>query len=203
MSAELERYKALVPAYISGKLNEKELEEFQEAIERFPELAQTVEEDMALRRTMKKMEQECNVRSDAIFSKVEARVSEEENPISGHIQKAPGFLAWLRDMFASPRLAWGMCALQAAALAVVFWVQEPDFRTMSTSNPTNKHAIALNVVFKKEANIDQVLELLKKNQGRIVDGPAGPGVFLIEIPKEVGIGGIKTAKIVEFAEPAY
>jgi len=203
MNAELQRYKALVPAYISGKLNEKELEEFQQAIERFPELAQAVEEDMALRRAMKEIERECNVRSDAIFSKVEAMVSEEESPLSDHIPKAPGFLAWLREMFVSPRLAWGMCALQAAALAVVLWVQEPDFRTMSTSNLIHKHSIVLNVIFKKEANIDQMLELLKKNRGRIVDGPAGPGVFLIEIPKEVGIGGIKTAEIVEFAEPAY
>ncbi len=202
MERDVQKYMEMVPEFLSGELEGDERDRFLKAMERWPELAQAVAEEEALRQALRELARESAPDPVALLKRLEERMGgagEEVGPRPS--SSRVGWLETLRALFIRPSLAWGLCG--AMALALFLTLHRPAYRTMSLSHQSHSGVQVLNVIFKDAAKVSQVVQLLSRAHANIVGGPGPGGVFRVEVPKGKGAGSIERSRIVEFARPAY
>jgi len=125
------------------------------------------------------------------------------------------WIANWRDILFRPQVGWGLAAVQAIVLCI-FLILSPgpgdhDYKTLSMGEQTQSQetSIDLYVMFHDQATIAEMEQLLNTLQGRIKDGPAENGVYLVAFADDTVnqpdflIKKLQQSKIVTFAEQVY
>ncbi|GEM_PF-4757544 len=169
------------------------------------------QETFYLQRAFQEMEKEISLPSEEIFERICNRIviEEQERPVKENVKKTQGpgtrLFEWLRGLFSSPGLAWGLCGAQAIVFVFAFLVLnsgKPSFETM-TYGQNSGHNQVFNVIFKKNVKFGDVVSFLQKHHMKIINGPLGKDLFVIEIEKEKDLERIKKSGILEFMGQAY
>ena len=168
-----------------------------------------------VRRIVRKTAQTVPPVSGDIFTRIETAIESGGRPaldrpapkmsvIREHIRQ------WL-DLFFRPQVGWGLAAVQAAALCLflVFSPGRQAYNTLSMSHESTVAGIHLYVMFDDTATVGEIEKLLRQMHGRIIDGPAGHGIYTITF--ETGSAAttaellkkLQQDKIVTFAEQTY
>ncbi len=169
------------------------------------------QETFYLQRAFEEMEKEISLPSEEIFETIcnKIVIEEQERPVKENVKKTEGsgtrLFEWLRGLFSSPGLAWGICGAQAIVFIFAVLVLnsgKPHFETM-TYGQNSGHNQVFNVIFKKNVKFGDVISFLQKHHMKIINGPLGKDLFVIEIEKEKDLERIKKSGILEFMGQAY
>jgi len=169
------------------------------------------QEDLYLKKALHQMESEISLPSDKIFERIRNKIAtqEQERPLDEHVKKNEGsgtrILERIRGLFSSPSLAWGLCGAQAIVLVFAFLVFEsgnPRFETMSYGQ-NSSHNQVFNVIFKKDIKFGDVVSFLQRHHMKIINGPLGKDLFVIEIKNKKDLEGLKKSGILEFIGKVY
>ncbi len=199
MGNENNKEKHPLMATSSGGLNEDKGSEIQE------------QEALYLQRAFKEMEKGLTVPSEEIFERICNRIviEDQERPLGENVKKTQGpgarLFEWLRGLFSSPGLAWGLCGAQAIVFVFAFLVLnsgKPRFETM-TYGQNSGHDHVFNVIFKKNVKFGDVVSFLQRHHMKIINGPLGKDLFVIEIEKKNDLERLKKSGILEFMGKAY
>ncbi len=193
----------MIPEFLSGRLAGAEREEFLQAMDLHPTLADAVEEERALRAGLQRMAEETEPDSRAILARIEQKIGTEQKAGRDRPGMIHQMASWMTQLFSAPRLAWGLCAVQALALVLLLVARQPEYRTMSVEHRPHSGEIVMNVIFKEDTKVPQMVLLLKKIHGKIIDGPGQGGLFIVKVPEPQAAEAIERAAIVEFAKTAY
>lgn len=168
-------------------------------------------EDLYLQKAFEEMEEALSFPSDEIFERICTRLANEEREgsVQENVRRAEGLgtglLEWVRGLFRSPGLAWGLCGAQAIVLVLAILVlnkNKPRFETMSYGQETN-HKQVFNVIFNRDVKFGDVVSFLKEHHMKIINGPMGKDLFVIEIGNKKDIEGLKKSDVLEFMAKAY
>lgn len=131
------------------------------------------------------------------LSKILKKIDEERN-------KKKSFL---KLFILNPRYSLTFMVSQfLVILALIFYILNinHEYKTLSVSNIDAETRVIINVVFNENAKEIEIRELLRKIEGKIIDGPSSTGLYLIEIKnkekKDLVIKTLKESKIIFFAE---
>jgi len=206
----IDKYKELIPEYIAGNLEEAKAAELEETINSSPELKKELDEGLYIKKAFTSLEQSISFDSGKVFSKVLDQIDledvrNEQDLAEATLDSFGRFRQWLRDLFASPKVAWSVCVVQTVVVffaLFLFHDSQPRFETMSlANNRANSHEY--NVIFRDDARLKDVLVFLEKYHVKIVDGPSQKGVFVIKLKDTKDIDVIKKANFIEFMAPLY
>ncbi len=169
------------------------------------------EEALYLQRAFEEMENGLTVPSEEIFERICNRIviEEQKRPVKGNVKKTQGsgtrLFGWLRGLFSSPGLAWGLCGAQAIVFVFAFLVLnsgKPHFETM-TYGQNSGHKQVFNVIFKEKVKFGDVVSFLQRHHMKIINGPLGKDLFVIEIENKKDLEVLKKSGILEFMGKAY
>lgn len=211
MNYSPDELRELIPLYLNKRLSEKERKEFESTLDKYPELKHELEEFSKIKDVYKEMEHEIPLPSSVLYQRIlenikpEAKLSLTLSPKS-YIEKLHDIL---KSLFLSPRLSWGIAAVQFAVifLLVITLVRGDRFRTLSSTYKPPKDVVRVNIIFDKESREKEIREVLNKVGAMIIRGPSPEGLYIIEIKErknvEEVLGGLRKTGIVRFAERAY
>jgi hypothetical protein len=211
MTYSLEELKGLVPLYLNDRLSEKERKEFEAGLSQYPELKLELKEFSEIKEIYKEIEKDVPLPSDALYQRVlkniqpQIRLSLVPGKKS-YLEKIQDFLKWF---FNSPRLSWGIVAVQLAIILLLLATlpREDGFRTLTSRQPLPGEGTKINVIFVQEAKEKEIRKVLGKIGATIVLGPSVEGLYIIEVQDnqdvERALKSLKKTGIVKFAEKAY
>ncbi len=82
-----------------------------------------------------------------------------------------------------------------------------EYKTLSTTEIRAETPYGINVVFKENVKEKEIRELIRKIDGRIIDGPSKTGLYVIGIKdreqKDRVLDILRKSDIVLLAKPAY
>jgi len=125
------------------------------------------------------------------------------------------WIANWQDILFRPQIGWGLAAAQAIVLCFFLTFSpgpgDHGYTTLSIEEQpqSQETSIDLYVMFHDQATVAEMEHLLNILQGRIKDGPAENGVFLIAFADDTVnqpdflIKKLQQSKIVTFAEQVY
>ncbi|MFB3884117.1 MAG: anti-sigma factor [Thermodesulfobacteriota bacterium] len=203
--------KELIPLYLNNRLSEREREDFENTLDQCPELKREVKELSEIKDVYREIEREIPAPSSLLYQRILTNIKSKDklslrpSPRS-HIESLREFL---KSLFSSPRLSWGVVAVQFAVilLLVITLVERDRFRTLTSTHSPPKNAIRVNIIFDQDSREEEIRGVLNKAGGVIIRGPSPEGLYLIEIKErkdvEEVLRDLSKTKIVRFAERAY
>ncbi len=211
MNCSPDELRELIPLYLNKRLSEKEKKEFEYTLDKYPELKHELEEFSKIKDVYKEMEHEVPVPSGVLYQRILKNIKPEAKlsltpPLKGSIERLQGFL---KNLFLSPRLSWGVAAVQFAVilLLVIILVSGDRFRTLTSTDTPPKDGVRVHIIFDKESREKEIREVLNKAGAMIIRGPSPEGLYIIEIKErkdvEEVLGVLRKTEIVRFAEKAY
>jgi hypothetical protein len=206
MSYSPDELRELIPLYLNGRLPEKERSRFEESLDLYPELKRELTEFSEIREVYKEIEQEIPIPSPFLYQRILRRVEFETGEASAFLFKIKEFL---RNSFSSPRVSWGIAAVQFAIilLLLVNLFKGDQFITLTSEDVLKKEGTGIHVVFDVESKEKEIREVLQKVGATIVRGPSPEGLYTIKIERKGDVEEVmkflRETKIVRFAEKAY
>ena len=211
MTYSLKELRELIPLYLNNQLSEKERKEFEDALHQYPELKSELKEFTEIKDIYKEIEKDVPLPSDALFQRVLKNIQPQIKlslvpEKNNYLEQIQGFL---KRIFHSPRLSWGIVAVQLAIilLLLIALPKEDHFRTLTSRTPLPAEGIKINVIFDKESKEKEIMDLLIKVGAIIIRGPSPEGLYIMEIERNQDIKRVledlKKTQIVKFAEMAY
>jgi hypothetical protein len=211
MTYSLEELRELIPLYLNQRLSEKERRTFEDGLHQYPELKSELKEFSEIKEIYKEIEEDVSLPSDAIFQRVLKNIQPQIKislipPKKSFLEQIQDVLKWV---FHSPRLSWGVVAVQLAIilLLLITLPKEDLFRTLTSRTPKPAEGVKINVIFDKEAKEKEIMDLLIKAGAIIIRGPSPEGLYIVEVERKQDIKkvieNLKEARIVKFAEMAY
>jgi hypothetical protein len=197
--------RGLIPLYLIGRLPKKEKKEFEDTINKYPELKREIKEFSEIRNLYRDIEDEIPRPSETTYRRIIDNIRSEV--------KAPAFrrtdyLEILKSLFLSSRVLWAVVVVQVVIILFLLILPPAGdkFRTL-TSKYTTQEVIKINVVFEEEAREKEIREVLNKIGATIIGGPSSEGLYIIEIKggqdTENYLKILRDTKIVRFAERSY
>jgi len=210
MNYDLDKLRELIPLYLYGRLSERERRQFEDALDKYPELKKEFREFLEIKKAYKGIQEEVTVPSDSLYQRILSEMKSEVKVSSAFTQK--GYVEklreFLRDLFGSPRLSWGIAAVQLAIIIILIvnlWGGE-KLKTL-TSRDIQEEGIKINVIFDKESQEKEIRLVLEKIKATIIGGPSHEGLYIIRVRDRQDINSVlevlKKSGIVRFAEKAY
>lgn len=211
MNYSPDKIRELIPLYLNGRLLEKERKEFEDALDKYPELKHEVSEFIEIKEIYKEIEHEVPNPSPVLYQRILRNIKPEMKlsltpPPKGYIERLQDFL---KSLFSSPRLSWGVAVVQFAVilLLVITLVREDRFRTLTSTYTPPRDVIRINIVFDKESREQEIREVLNKVGAVIIWGPSPEALYTIEIKEKQDVEKVlevlRKTEIVRFAERAY
>ncbi len=211
MTYSPDELKELIPLYLNKRLSEKERQEFEEALNKYPELRRELMEFSEIKDVYKNIADEIPPLSDNLYEKIITNIKSKSAMPSvpgrkGYIGQLQEFL---KGFYSSPRVSWGVIAVLLAVimLLVIALPGEDKFRTLTTEYTVQGEGIRINVVFDKESKEKEIREVLTRAGATIINGPSPEGLYTIYMKDnqdiETRLRTLKNTKIVRFAEKAY
>jgi anti-sigma factor RsiW len=206
MSYSPDEWRDLIPLYLNGRLSERERKEFEDCLHQYPELKRELREFSEIREVYKEIEQEIPIPSPFLYQRILRRLESETVGSLTFLVKIKEFL---RNSFSSPRVSWGIAAVQFAIilLLLVNLFKGDQLITLTSEDVLKKEGTGIHVVFDVESKEKEIREILQKVGATIVRGPSPEGLYTIKIEKkgdlEEVLKFLRETKIVRFAEKAY
>jgi hypothetical protein len=208
MTYSLEDLKAMIPIYLNGRLSPPEAEAFEEGLRLHPALERELMEFSEIQESYAVIEDNMPLDSDALFGRIRHGIRSESRQISQ--RRRNGIFARLlqlaKDAYRTPALSWSLAGLQFAALLalIVFVPKQVLFKTYTSTSPTDKNRVRINVVFVQEAREIQIRTLLQELGATIISGPNANGLYVLDVQAttdiDVLIEKLNQSPIVRLAE---
>lgn len=209
-TSDFEKFREMIPGYLKKALDETEQHAFEAAVEKYPQLERDLAQFREIHCYYGDMQRETPRPPDAVYRRVTAsiRASEEK-------RSADRWDVWrdsarqLRRFFCSPRLAWGLAAIQLAVIVVLIGVYPAPhrFKTLTSAPLQVRRGPAVNVVFQPGATEKEIRSLLTALGAVIVNGPTAEGLYTIVLPPHVNsdqvLARLQKDPSVKFAAKAY
>ncbi len=206
-----EELRERIPLYLIGRLSEKERKAFEEGLKQFPDLKKEVAEFSAIKEFYGEIEQEIPVPSDTLYLRILEKVrrgSKISLPflLKGYID---GLAQFLKSLYWSPRLSWGVVAVELAIiLFLVFSLSNGErLKTLTSKERQSGEGVRIHIVFDRDAKEGEIREILSRVGGIIIHGPSPEGLYTIEVKDHPDIDSVlrilKETGIIKFAESAF
>ena len=175
-------------------------------LDQYPDLKQELKEFSEIKEVYKGIEDEIPIPSQFLYQRALRRVESEAKASSAFLVKIKEFS---RGLFSSPRVSWGVAAVQFAIILLLFvnLLGGDRFRTLTSGDVLKKEGVVIHVVFDKESREREIREVLQKVGAIIISGPSPEGLYTIKIGEkedvEKVLGILRKTEIVRFAERAY
>ncbi len=210
MTYKHDELRELIPLYLNGRLSEKERQEFEDAVNSYPELKRELMEFTEIKDSYKDIEYEIPQPSDTIYKRIVSNVKSGTEVSAfkrkGYLEQIQGFL---KGLFLSPRVSWGVVAVQVVIILFML-VRLPEgdkFRTLTSEYALKGEEIRINVVFEEDAREREIREVLNKIGAFLIGGPSAEGLYIIQIKDnqdiEVALKVLRNSKFVRFVERAF
>jgi hypothetical protein len=211
MIYSFDKLRELIPRYLNNTLSEKEREEFEDTLNRYPELKLELKEFSEIKQTYKEIEKDVPPPSDVLYQRVLKNIQPQIR--LSLIPQRKGYLEqiqeFLKRVSGSPRISWGIVAVQFAIilLLLITLPQRDGFKTLTSRQPLPGEGIKINVIFDKGSKEKEIREMLNRVGATIVMGPSLDGLYILEIKEgqdvEKVLKQLKKTGVVNFAEKAY
>ncbi|MEF9426266.1 MAG: hypothetical protein L0956_03515 [Candidatus Mariimomonas ferrooxydans] len=211
MTYRPDELRELIPLYLNKRLSEKERQEFEEALNKYPELRRELMEFSEIKDVYKNIADEIPPLSDNLYERIITNI--KSKPAMMSVPKKKGFIGQIQDFlkgfYYSPRVSWGVSAVLLAVilLLAVALPREDKFMTLTSEYSVQGDGIRINVVFDKESKEKEIREVLTGAGATIIYGPSPEGLYTIYMKDnkdiETRLSALKNTKIVRFAEKAY
>lgn len=211
MIYSFDKLRELIPFYLNNRLSEKERKEFEEALGQYPELKLELKEFSEIKEIYKEIEKEIPPPSGVLYQRVLKNIQPQIKlslipEKKRYLEEIREFLKWV---FGSPRISWGIVAVQFAIILLLFMTlpKGDGFRTLTSRRPLPGEGIKINVIFDKGSREQEIRKVLNRVGATIVLGPSLDGLYIIEIKEgkdvEKVLKQLKKTGFVNFAEKAY
>jgi hypothetical protein len=177
-------------------------------LNQFPELKQDLADFSEIKGIYHEIEKEIPFPPGTLYPRILERVKTEPR-ISLNF-KWKGYIDRirqpLRGLFRSPRLSWGLVAVQLVIILVLaFGLSEGDrFRTLTSRETLPREGARIHLIFDQDSLEKEIREVLNQVDAIIVRGPSPEGLYTIEVKDddemERVLNLLKKSKIVRFAE---
>ncbi len=211
MTYSSDKLREMIPCYLNHTLSEKERRAFEESLDQHPGLKSEVEEFSKIRQYYEEIEREIPPPSDVLFQRVLEKIQPQVR--LSFVPQKKGYREWvgkcLKWVFGSPRVSWGIVAVQFATILLLLIVlpKGGGFKTLTSKQALPGEGIKINVVFDKESREREIREVLNRVGAKIVMGPSLDGLYILQVEKNQDVGqvisNLKKSPIVTFAEKAY
>ena len=180
----------LLPLYVNRTLPEGLRDEVRAHVQACPACRRDAETWEALARAVR--EQPADVPDPArAWARLRERIQRESPAVGKTAAPGPGQRLW-RAWQPLPPLAWGLVAAQfllIVGLAVYIATSRPEEGPWTPlAGPGMERPAGgarLEVVFRENASIAEIAELLESVEGQIVRGPSSQGVYVIAVSDRV------------------
>lgn len=203
--------KERIPTYLNGRLSEEERQEFEDAMNRYPELRRELMEFSEIKGIYKDIEREIPPISDNLYSRILTSIRSGTDKET--VQQRKGYIEQLQEffmgLFASPRVSWGIVAAQVVIILFLIIAMPGDdsLRTLTSQSTLQEELVRINVVFEEEAREKEIRDVLNKIGADVIGGPSAEGLYVIQIKDrqdiEVALKVLRDLDIVKFADKAY
>jgi hypothetical protein len=199
-----EKLKKRLPLYLSDDLPVAERRELEEALEKFPELKQELQDWAGIKAVYQDMIRETPAPAEELYGRIVQNIRKKEAVKGPQAYKIwiQGLLDFFKWAFASPKLAWATASIcLIISLVMVFRPAEQRYITLGEIHD-KPNIVNLNIVFKEGVSEKEIRKLLLKTGTQIVDGPDANGLYVLsaknEEPKENVLKELNKAWIVRF-----
>lgn len=206
MSYSPDEWRELIPLYLNGRLPERERKAFEDCLQLYPELGRELREFSEIKDVYKGIEKDVSIPSHFLYQRILRRVESETDKSFTFSVKIKEFL---RNCFSSPRVSWGVAAVQLAIilLLLVNLFRGDGYVTLTSEGIVKKEGTGIHVIFNMESKEKEIRAVLQKVGATIVAGPSPEGLYTIRIEKKQDVEEVvkllRETKIVRFAEKAY
>lgn len=198
-SKKLEDIIAILPLYSKRLITCEKKEEIEKILCNEPKLQKELNFWDSIKRGYEKIQSDLPEPSDNIYPKISRKIKE---------RKKIRYNIW--NLFSlNPKFSFGFIMFQfLVIIGLLFYIfnLQYEYQTLSTTEIRAETAYAINVVFKEDVKEKEIRELLKKLDGRIIDGPYKTGLYVIGIKdrdqKDRVLDILRKSGIVLVAEPA-
>jgi hypothetical protein len=211
MIYSFDKLRELIPDYLNNTLSEKGRKEFEDTLRQYPELKVEIEEFTEIKQAYKEIEKDVPPPSDVLYQRVLKNIQPQIRLSliprrKSYWEQVREFLKWV---FGSPRMSWGIVAVQSAIilLLLITLPRGDGFKTLTSRQPLPGEGVKINVIFDKGSREQEIREVLNRVGATIVMGPSLDGLYIIEVKEnedaEKVLKKLKKTGIVKFAEKAY
>ncbi len=197
--------KSLIPLYVKGTLADSDKEEFEKALNEYPELKDEIAKWQSISSAYKEIEDKLPEPSPWIYSKINEKIKEKQN-----LSLYERCRILLERFIPSKKLSLAIIFAQLliiVTLGIYAINLKTEYITLSTPSTVTENTIKINVVFIDNALEVEIRRLLTEVEGKIIDGPYISGLYVIGISpnKQVDrvLDELRKSKIVVMAERAY
>jgi hypothetical protein len=208
MIYNLDQLREWIPLYLNNSLSEKERKEFEEALDQYPELKHEIKEFSEIKEIYKEIEKEIPPPSNILYQRVLKNIQPQIKlslipEKKGYVEQIWEFLKWV---LGSPRVSWGIVAVQFAIILVLVMTL-PKWDRFETLTPPAGEGVRINVIFDKGSTEQEIRRVLNEVGATIVEGPSFEGLYIIKVKDDQDVDQtieeLKKSNVVQFAEKAY
>jgi len=193
---DVEEIKKLIPFYVNNTLSKEERQMVKEALEKYPELKKELLECSQLKELYC---QTTVVPSPYLFNRIKKNISKKES-LSERIN------SFLRNIYKSQTISWGLVAIQAVIILFFIWhINSTSFKTLSITS--KQKGAYINVVFYEDIQEKEMRALLNQIGATIVEGPSKEGLYIIKLKEakeaDKALEILKKSKKIKFIAKSY
>jgi len=214
MMYRIKKLRYWIPLYLNGSLSERERQEFEDALDQYPRLKEELEEFSEIKEFYykdKEIKKDVSLPSDFLYQRIQRNIEYEKRPSPSFFEEGSiaKVLEFLKGLFSSPRLSWGIAAVQFAIilLLIINLTTGNGFETLTSRHSQQGDGMRINVVFDKESKEKEIREALNRIGATIVKGPSPEGLYTIMVKNdqdlEMKLEVLRKAEIIRFVEKAY
>lgn len=192
--------------YLKGSLPEADQKVVEDALKKYPELNEEIDDYSEVERYYQELEKELPAPSEELYSKIidNIKTREKQPAIKIKTDYFEIFQNFLKNLFMSPKVAWACAACAILVMLVVVPTQDTTVKTLTKGTVTAENTVRFNIIFKEDAMEKDIRELINSVNARIIDGPAPNGLYVLEVmdqdQKEAAKTKLNASPFVRFAE---
>jgi RNA polymerase sigma-70 factor (ECF subfamily) len=181
----------LIPLYINGALAGKHKIAFEKSLKNDPNLKQEYMEFYEIEAYFDQLDTVSKPHLDRLYTTVKNSLDDiqaESEEADEELQAVGAKANFLQDMLSSPRIGWGLAALQFVLLVMVLIFSGPDNTAPVDASVTAAQILQqqsrgkkLNVIFQDNATHQQIRDLLLALQAEVHSGPTDIGLYTITV----------------------
>ena len=211
MKSKPEELRELIPLYLNGRLTERERQEFEDLLAKYPEVNRELMEFSEIRDACQEAGQTTPAPSKTLFHRILKNIESDTKRSTLPVRNGSrgDLWVWLRGVLVSPRTSWGIAAVQLAIILLL--ITSPlvgnKIRTLTSDLTLRNEGKRISVVFHEDSREKDIRAVLNRVGATIVMGPSTEGLYTIRVGEDLNIeqviGTLERSEFVEFVEKAY
>jgi anti-sigma factor RsiW len=187
LPGNVHREAALLPWYVNGTLSSEERLQVDRHVAVCSGCRAELDELLHLRTDLQDVFAAEPSPSARLAETVKARIAREaarDSGVAGFSSVTERFERWSRSLFA-PRWVPGLAMLLVVTQgALLLWLLQQPAQEAVVTRSLQPAPVQIHVTFHAQATEEQIRTVLQAVQARVVDGPSGDGVYLVELPRD-------------------